>query len=192
MAVYRDILHQVEQLNAEEQRQLLTDLTALVYPPVPVEGTDEVIPADAIAESEAAWQDYLAGRDPGMPLEAVELEQFSLERTPDGQLRVRGTRVPLDCIIPAYQQGASAPEIVQRFPSLQLPDVHLILGYYLRHRQAIDDYLQTQQLKAQEIRQQVEARLGKPTELYERLQAKRQQHQAETADRFSQPSVSTQ
>ena len=116
-----------------------------------------------------------------------------LERTTKGQLRVQGTRVPLDCIIPAYQQGASAEEIVQRFPSLQLADVHLILGYYLHHRQAVEAYLQTQQLKAQKAQQQLQNRLGSQTELYERLRAKRQQHLAETEDSLApQSGVSVQ
>lgn len=44
---------------------------------VKVEGEEEeIIPAEWIAESEAAWQDYLEGRDPGISLEELEIELF--------------------------------------------------------------------------------------------------------------------
>lgn len=40
---------------------------------VMVEGDDnEIIPPEDIAESEKAWQDYLAGKDPGISLEELE------------------------------------------------------------------------------------------------------------------------
>ncbi|MDJ0660961.1 MAG: hypothetical protein QNJ42_15950 [Crocosphaera sp.] len=43
--------------------------------PIVVEGDEnEVIPPEDIAESEAAWQDYLAGKDQGMSLEELEQE----------------------------------------------------------------------------------------------------------------------
>ena len=42
-----------------------------------VEGDEtEIIPPEEIAESEAAWQDYLAGRDSGISLEELEQELF--------------------------------------------------------------------------------------------------------------------
>jgi len=37
---------------------------------------DETILSQELEESEAAWQDYLAGRDPGMSLEEVKLKLF--------------------------------------------------------------------------------------------------------------------
>ena len=50
-----------------EQFRLLEELKSLVEDGVEVEGDDEeVIPAWEVAESEAAYEDYLAGRDPGI------------------------------------------------------------------------------------------------------------------------------
>lgn len=37
---------------------------------------DEAIPPEELEESEAAWQDYLAGRDPGVSLEELKLKLF--------------------------------------------------------------------------------------------------------------------
>lgn len=45
-----------------------------------------------------------------------------------GAIRVRGTRVLLDVIIVAFQDGATPEAIVQKFPSVALPDVYVIIG----------------------------------------------------------------
>ena len=41
-----------------------------------VEEDDEIIPPEELEESVAAWQDYLAGRDPGVSLEELKLKLF--------------------------------------------------------------------------------------------------------------------
>ena len=41
-----------------------------------VEEEDEIIPPEELEESEAAWQDYKAGRDPGVSLEELKLKLF--------------------------------------------------------------------------------------------------------------------
>jgi len=45
---------------------------------------------------------------------------------------VRGTRVLLDVIIVAFQEGATPKNIVQKFPSVALP-TYLIIAHYLTH-----------------------------------------------------------
>jgi uncharacterized protein (DUF433 family) len=86
----------------------------------------------------------------------------------DGTIRVGRTRVILDLVIDAYRQGATAEAIVERYPSLLLADVYLVLGYYMQNRAEIDAYLQKREAEADEIRQIVEARF--PAEgLRERL-----------------------
>ena len=37
---------------------------------------DEIIPPKELEENEAAWQDYLTGRDPGVFLEELKLKLF--------------------------------------------------------------------------------------------------------------------
>lgn len=66
MATYNEILNQVQSLSIADQVLLLEELKKLINPGVEVEDSDEVIPAEEIAVSEAAWQDYLAGRDRGI------------------------------------------------------------------------------------------------------------------------------
>ncbi|HKH48103.1 MAG TPA: DUF433 domain-containing protein [Thermoanaerobaculia bacterium] len=91
-----------------------------------------------------------------------------------GVVRVRGTRVPLDTVVHVFLTGASAEEIVDRFPTLDLADVYSTIGYYLRHREEIDRYLEERDRYAEKIRAQVEARQG-PSITRERLMARRAQ-----------------
>lgn len=79
MPTYNEVLKQAQSLSIIDQFQLLKDLQKIVSQGVEVEGTDEVIPAVEIAESEAAASDYLAGRDLGKSLKQIELELFGRE-----------------------------------------------------------------------------------------------------------------
>lgn len=77
MPTYNEVLNQALSLTLAEQLRLLEDLTAMVRLPVQVEGDEnEIVPAEEIAQSEAAWQDYLAGRDRGISSKALKLKLF--------------------------------------------------------------------------------------------------------------------
>jgi len=76
MSTYEEVLSQVKHLTPTEQNRLLEALTVLVSDNVEVEDSDEIIPPSEIAESEAAWQDYLAGRDSGISSEELKLKLF--------------------------------------------------------------------------------------------------------------------
>jgi uncharacterized protein (DUF433 family) len=56
-------------------------------------------------------------------------------------LRVTGTRIPLDTVVNAYLNGASAEEIVQAYSTLRLADVYAVISYYLNYREEVDTYL---------------------------------------------------
>ncbi len=81
-----------------------------------------------------------------------------IERTPDDVLRITGTRVTLDTVVTAFLHGATAEEIVLRYPSLQLADVFAVFSYYLHHQIEVDAYLQQRQQQAELVRAQNEAR----------------------------------
>ena len=55
-------------------------------------------------------------------------------------IRVEGTRVPLETIIAAFQDGATAEEISQQYPTVSLAACYQVIGYYLRHRAELDIY----------------------------------------------------
>ena len=56
------------------------------------------------------------------------LAACEIGRDSRGVYRVGGTRVTLDLVVRAFNRGATAEDIVQRFPSLELSDVYLVLG----------------------------------------------------------------
>ncbi len=84
----------------------------------------------------------------------IENEQVPLKVDSHGVIRVGGTRVTLDTVIAAFKEGATAEEIVYRYPTLHLADVYAVLSYYLRRKQEIEAYLRQRDHKAEQIRQQ--------------------------------------
>src|SRR5437588_11589776 len=70
-------------------------------------------------------------------------------------LRVTGTRIPLERVVYAFDQGRSPEEIVCSFPTLSLADVYAVIAYYLRNREPVDDYVRQQEIEADEIERQV-------------------------------------
>ncbi len=91
----------------------------------------------------------------------------------DGVIRIGGSRVTLDTVVDAFDAGATAEEIVQQYPSLNLADVYSVIGYYLRRRSEIEDYLQQRRQQAVEIRKQNESRF-EAKGIRERLLARKQ------------------
>ena len=75
----------------------------------------------------------------------------------DGVLRVGGTRVTLDTLVAAFREGATAEEIAQQYPSLQLADVYAVIGYYLRRRDEVDAYLQQAAAAAADVQRENES-----------------------------------
>jgi uncharacterized protein (DUF433 family) len=89
----------------------------------------------------------------------------------DGVMRVGGTRVTLDTVIGAYEDGATAEQIVLQYDSLRLPDVYAVIGYYLDNRTEVEEYLRRRQQEAEAVRRQVEARTPQAG-IRDRLQAR--------------------
>ncbi len=102
----------------------------------------------------------------------IATEPIPLEMDADGVVRVGGTRVTLDTIVAAFDEGATAEEIVQQYPSLLLADVYAVIGYYLRRRPEVEAYLRQRQQQASEVRSQNESRFD-PRGVRNRLLARR-------------------
>ncbi len=69
-----------------------------------------------------------------------------------GVNRVAGTRISIDSVVIAFQQGDSAEEIQRNFPDLTLEQVYGTITYYLAHRQEVDTYLQQQRAQWERLR----------------------------------------
>ena len=110
-------------------------------------------------------------KNTSMTLE-IKLDAVPLRIEPDGTVRVGNTRVTLDVMLTAYKLGFSAEEIAEQFDTLELCDVHSIIGYYLRRRDEVEEYLKERTIAAAALRLELERRFPS-SGLRERLMARR-------------------
>ena len=108
---------------------------------------------------------------------AIIAERAPLEVNADGVVRVGKTRVTLDTMVAVFKQGATAEEIVYRYPSLKLADIYATIAFYLNHQQEVEAYLQQRQQRSQEIRRTNEARFDSKG-IRDRLLARKTQQSA--------------
>jgi uncharacterized protein (DUF433 family) len=104
----------------------------------------------------------------------ISTEPPPLETDADGVVRVGGTRVSLDSVIYAFNEGSTPEEIVQQYTMLDLADVYAVIGYYLQHRGEVSEYLAARRAQRDEIRKEVESRFD-PHGIRDRLLARRKQ-----------------
>lgn len=95
-----------------------------------------------------------------------------LAMTEEGVIRVGGTRVTLDTIVIAFQQGSSPEAIAEQYPSVELADIYATITYYLNHQAEVEEYLRVRRQQAEETRREMEAHYN-PVGLRERLLARR-------------------
>jgi uncharacterized protein (DUF433 family) len=88
----------------------------------------------------------------------IKSEPLPLIMDKDDVIRIKGSRVSLDTVVTAFLEGATAEEIVLQYPSLQLADIYAVIGYYLRKRQIVDEYLEKRQQLSKEVRENSESR----------------------------------
>jgi uncharacterized protein (DUF433 family) len=105
-------------------------------------------------------------------VETLTPEPPPLYATDDGVVRITGTRVSLDTVLGAFQNGCTPEQIVYKYPSLSLADAYAVITYYLRHRQEVEAYLAQQRQETKDIRREVEERFS-PQGVRERLLRRR-------------------
>lgn len=80
-----------------------------------------------------------------------------LTTTEFGTIRVGHSRVSLDSVVHHYKLGASAEQIAESFPSLNLANIYAVIAYYLANRESVEEYLKQQETEADALQQQVES-----------------------------------
>lgn len=85
-------------------------------------------------------------------------EPVPLTMNRDGTACIGQTRVPLDTVVYAFDEGATAEEIVQQYPALDLADVYAVIAYYLREREEVEAYLVQRRKRAAQVRAENETR----------------------------------
>lgn len=99
-------------------------------------------------------------------------EVVPIKMNKDGVILVSKTRVTLDTVIAAFNEGLTAEEISYQYPSVPLADIYSVIGYYLRKRKEVDTYLKRREKQAQAIRRVNEERFNS-SQIRERLLARR-------------------
>lgn len=81
----------------------------------------------------------------------LERETPPLYQDSTGAIRVGNSRVLLELVIHAFQDGLSPESIVSRYSTLSLSDVYNTIGYYLRHQPMVESYLQEREQLAESV-----------------------------------------
>ena len=108
----------------------------------------------------------------------MNFEGTPLRMDEGGAVRVGNCRVLLAIVIYEFQQYSSPEEIVSKYPTLDLGDVYLVIGYYLHNREAVDRFLAERERQAEENRKKWEAIYPPQTGIRERLLARKAAQQA--------------
>lgn len=82
---------------------------------------------------------------------AAVMETIPLVLDAGGVYRIGQSRVTLDLVIRSFDRGATAEEIIQSYPSLELSDVYQVLGYYLKNQAEILPYLDRREREEREL-----------------------------------------
>ncbi len=101
-------------------------------------------------------------------------EPAPLASDADGVVRIGSTRVTLDTVVAAFQEGMTPEGIVEQYPSLQLAQVYSVIGYVLNHREEVEAYLRGRRHFADDVRRENEVRFN-PTGIRDRLLSRRRQ-----------------
>jgi uncharacterized protein (DUF433 family) len=98
-----------------------------------------------------------------------------LARDSDNVMRVAGTRVRLETVLTAFQQGSTPETIADKYPVLHLTDIYAVITYYLQHQAEVDGYLAQRRRQIAEADREIALRFPS-TGVRERLLARRVGH----------------
>ena len=90
----------------------------------------------------------------------IEPQAIPLRVSEGGAIRVGTTRVLIDLVVGAFEEGCTPEEIIERYSALNVADVYLVIGYYLHHREQVQAYVAQREQEAEEMRRQIEAQPG--------------------------------
>jgi uncharacterized protein (DUF433 family) len=82
----------------------------------------------------------------------IATEGVLLRKDTMGAIRIAKTRVLLDLVVNAYNRGKTPEQIQEAYTSLELPDVYMVIGYYLRNKAEVDAYIEEGEKHAEEVR----------------------------------------
>lgn len=99
-------------------------------------------------------------------------DPLPLREDADGVLRIGATRVTMDVVVEAFDEGATPEEIAHQYSALHLADLYAVIAHVLRHRPEIDAYLDRRRALAATVRASNDGRCD-PRGVRARLLARR-------------------
>ena len=87
----------------------------------------------------------------------LKSEKPPLQEDETGAIRVGKTRVLLEIVIRAFQDGASPESIVNRYSTLTLSDTYGAIAYYLKNQDLVEEYLNQREQFTESVKQRLEA-----------------------------------
>lgn len=111
----------------------------------------------------------------------MELESY-FDFLPEGDIRIKGTRVYLEDVIERYFEGDSPEEINSHFPTVTVEQAYATVLYYLANRPKLDKYLKQIKEEAELKHQEY---LKHPSEFHLRLKKRVEALREEIADSAS-------
>lgn len=103
----------------------------------------------------------------------AQAEPPPLYEDADGALRIGTSRVLLELVIRAFQDGATPEVIGQRYPTLTLSDAYAAVAYYLRHRDEVEAYLARREQTAEDAQRRIELEQPDLSDIRERMREHR-------------------
>jgi uncharacterized protein (DUF433 family) len=104
-----------------------------------------------------------------MTIPTLAAETPPLRADTTGAIRVGNSRVLLELVIRAFDDGSTPESIVQRYPTAGLPEVYAAIAYYLRHQDEVRGYLEDRERQAEQTRKQINERQGDLSAIRRRL-----------------------
>lgn len=95
-----------------------------------------------------------------------------LREDAEGIIRIGGTRVTLQTVIAAYDDGAGPEEIALQYPALTLEQVYATISYFLGHEADLRAYIDEERVASGAERHRTDAH-PEIARLRERLLARR-------------------
>lgn len=90
----------------------------------------------------------------------LKAPSISFRADDDGTIRIGNSRVRLETVVYAFNQGYTAEEISSHYPALNLMDVYAVISYYLHNKDKIDTYIRKQETEADKIQYEFESKPG--------------------------------
>jgi uncharacterized protein (DUF433 family) len=86
----------------------------------------------------------------------LKSEKPPLREDETGAIRVGNSKVLLEIVIRAFQDGASPESIVNRYSTLTLSDTYGAIAYYLKNQDLVEAYLNQREELAESVKQRLQ------------------------------------